>query len=44
VTFDHRPINAIIADTVAELSRVVDAIERDGDSTAMPAPTPTRGG
>jgi enoyl-CoA hydratase/carnithine racemase len=31
VTFDHGPINTITADTVAELSHLVDAIERDED-------------
>ena len=31
VTFDHGPINTITAETVAELSRLVDEIERDED-------------
>jgi enoyl-CoA hydratase/carnithine racemase len=31
VTFDHGPINTITADTVAELSHLVDEIERDED-------------
>jgi enoyl-CoA hydratase/carnithine racemase len=35
VTFDHPPINAITADTVAELYRLVDAIERDEDLTVV---------
>jgi enoyl-CoA hydratase/carnithine racemase len=35
VTFDHGPINTITADTVAELSRLVDAIEQDDDLTVV---------
>jgi enoyl-CoA hydratase/carnithine racemase len=35
VTFDHPPINTITADTVAELSDLVDAIERDDDVTVV---------
>jgi enoyl-CoA hydratase/carnithine racemase len=35
VTFDHGPINTITADTVAELSELVDAIERDDDLTVV---------
>jgi enoyl-CoA hydratase/carnithine racemase len=35
VTFDHGPINTITADTVAELSDLVDAIERDEDLTVV---------
>jgi enoyl-CoA hydratase/carnithine racemase len=35
VTFDHEPINTITADTVAELSHLVDAIERDEDLTVV---------
>jgi enoyl-CoA hydratase/carnithine racemase len=35
VTFDHGPINTITADTVAELSRLVDEIERDEDLTVV---------
>jgi enoyl-CoA hydratase/carnithine racemase len=31
VTFDHGPINTVTADTVAQLSRLVDEIERDED-------------
>jgi enoyl-CoA hydratase/carnithine racemase len=31
VTFDHGPINTVTADTVAELSRLVDQIEQDDD-------------
>jgi enoyl-CoA hydratase/carnithine racemase len=34
-TFDHGPINTITADTVAELSDLVDAIERDDDLTVV---------
>jgi enoyl-CoA hydratase/carnithine racemase len=34
-TFDHGPINTITADTVAELSHLVDAIERDDDLTVV---------
>ena len=33
VTFDRPPINAITADTVAELSELVDMIEHDDDPT-----------
>jgi enoyl-CoA hydratase/carnithine racemase len=35
VTFDHGPINTITADTVAELSDLVDEIERDEDLTVV---------
>jgi enoyl-CoA hydratase/carnithine racemase len=35
VTFDHGPINTITADTVAELSRLVDEIERDEHLTVV---------
>jgi enoyl-CoA hydratase/carnithine racemase len=35
VTFDHGPINTITADTVAELSDLVDAIERDEELTVV---------
>ena len=35
VTFDHGPINTITAETVAELSDLVDAIERDEDLTVV---------
>lgn len=35
VSFDHGPINTITADTVAELSRLVDEIERDADLTVV---------
>jgi enoyl-CoA hydratase/carnithine racemase len=35
VRFDHGPINTITADTVAELSDLVDAIERDEDLTVV---------
>jgi enoyl-CoA hydratase/carnithine racemase len=35
VTFEHPPINTITADTVAELSKLVDAIEQDGDLTVV---------
>jgi enoyl-CoA hydratase/carnithine racemase len=35
VTFDHGPINTITANTVAELSDLVDAIERDEDLTVV---------
>jgi enoyl-CoA hydratase/carnithine racemase len=35
VTFDHGPINTITADTVAELSRLVDEIERDEELTVV---------
>jgi enoyl-CoA hydratase/carnithine racemase len=35
VTFDHGPINTITVDTVAELSCLVDAIERDEDLTVV---------
>jgi enoyl-CoA hydratase/carnithine racemase len=35
VTFDHGPINTITADTVAELSHLVDEIERDEDLTVV---------
>jgi enoyl-CoA hydratase/carnithine racemase len=35
VTFDHGPINTITADTVAELSQLVDEIERDEDLTVV---------
>jgi enoyl-CoA hydratase/carnithine racemase len=35
VTFDHGPINTITADTVAELSRLVDEIERDEQLTVV---------
>ena len=34
-TFDHGPINTTTAHTVAELSRVVDEIERDGELTVV---------
>jgi enoyl-CoA hydratase/carnithine racemase len=35
VTFDHPPINTVTAETVAELSDLVDAIERDDDLTVV---------
>jgi enoyl-CoA hydratase/carnithine racemase len=35
VTFDHPPINTLTADTVAELSRLVDEIERDEALTVV---------
>jgi enoyl-CoA hydratase/carnithine racemase len=35
VTFDHPPINTVTADTVAELSALVDAIERDEQLTVV---------
>jgi len=35
VTFDHGPINTITADTVAELSQLVDEIERDEELTVV---------
>ncbi len=35
VTFDHGPINAVTADTVTELSRLVDEIEGDADLTVV---------
>jgi enoyl-CoA hydratase/carnithine racemase len=35
VTFDHGPINTITANTVAELSDLVDVIERDEDFTVV---------
>jgi enoyl-CoA hydratase/carnithine racemase len=35
VSLDHPPINTITADTVIELSALVDAIERDGDLTVV---------
>jgi enoyl-CoA hydratase/carnithine racemase len=35
VTFDHGPINTITADTVAQLSQLVDEIERDEDLTVV---------
>jgi enoyl-CoA hydratase/carnithine racemase len=35
VAFDHGPINTITADTVVELSRLVDEIERDDDLTVV---------
>ena len=35
VSFDRPPINAITADTVTELSALVDAIERDADLTVV---------
>jgi enoyl-CoA hydratase/carnithine racemase len=35
VTFDHPPINTITAETVAELSDLVDAIEQDDDLTVV---------
>jgi enoyl-CoA hydratase/carnithine racemase len=35
VTFDHGPINTITADTVAELSLLVDEIERDEELTVV---------
>jgi enoyl-CoA hydratase/carnithine racemase len=35
VEFDHGPINTITADTVAELSRLVDEIERDEHLTVV---------
>jgi enoyl-CoA hydratase/carnithine racemase len=35
VTFDHGPINTITADTVTELSRLVDEIERDDALTVV---------
>ena len=35
VTFDHGPINTVTADTVAELARLVDEIERDDDLTVV---------
>jgi len=35
VTFDHEPINTVTADTVSELSRLVDAIESDDDLTVV---------
>ena len=35
VTFDHAPINTITAQTVGELSRLVEEIERDEDLTVV---------
>jgi enoyl-CoA hydratase/carnithine racemase len=35
VTFDHDPINTVTADTVTELSELVDEIERDKDLTVV---------
>jgi enoyl-CoA hydratase/carnithine racemase len=35
VTFDHGPINTITADTVEQLSHLVDEIERDEDLTVV---------
>ena len=35
MTFDHGPINTVTADTVAELARLVDEIERDDELTVV---------
>jgi len=35
VAFDHGPINTLTAEMVAELSTLVDAIERDGRDRAL---------
>jgi enoyl-CoA hydratase/carnithine racemase len=35
VTFDHAPINTVTAETVAELSQLVEGIERDDDLTVV---------
>ena len=35
VSFDHRPINTVTAETVAELSRLVESIEHDDNLTVV---------
>lgn len=35
VTFDHEPINTVTADTIVDLSRVVDEIEKDARLTVV---------